>query len=343
MIAWHGADDAVIDAAGLPVLALDYAASRDGIVPALWKDTGLDGPSAPSGATLTPRQYLRLLDNTARLLGSPDTSFMLGQRMLPGTEAHAAGALAGLACALRHAPSLRVALALLVDWQPLLSPLLCPRLRVDGDQAALYWTDSYGAPGMLPFLVEMHMAAVASLCRWLSGERLPWRFCFNRGRPRHAEQHEVHLGHDLRFGCHLDVMLLDAAWLDRPWPGGDAVRMEQGLAAAGRLAIPPSLPSALYGYLLERVRNAPPLEQAAHDFGVSPATLKRKLARHHTHYQAELDLARTHMALYLFQSRRAGNEAVARELGFNDAANFRRSFKRWTGSAPGLLRDWLLA
>ena len=370
MIAWHGADDPVICAAAQPAQALAYAASREGMLPALWKDTGLAGPDAPAGLALTPRQYLRLLDNAARLLDSPDTSFMLGQAMLPG-DAHAghvvnagtganagntdhagdtdrAGStdhagLAGLADALRHAPSLRVALAVLADWQPALAPLLCPRLRVDGEQAALYWTDCYGAPGMLPFLVEMHMAAVASLCRWLAGERLPWRFCFNRGRPRHAEQHEMHLGRDLRFGCHVDVMLINASWLDRPWPGADAARMQQGLAIAATVAVTPSLPTALYGYLLERVRQAPPLEQAAHDFGVSAATLKRQLARHHTHYQAELDQVRTHLALYLFHSQRAANDTVAHALGFHDAANFRRSFKRWTGQAPGLLRDWLLA
>jgi AraC-like DNA-binding protein len=34
----------------------------------------------------------------------------------------------------------------------------------------------------------------------------------------------------------------------------------------------------------------------------------------------------------------ADNDAVARYLGFHDAANFRRSFKRWTGSSPAPLR-----
>jgi AraC-like DNA-binding protein len=47
--------------------------------------------------------------------------------------------------------------------------------------------------------------------------------------------------------------------------------------------------------------------------------------------------------LYLFQTRRADNDEVARHLGFHDATNFRRSFKRWTGQTPGLLRDALLS
>jgi AraC-like DNA-binding protein len=153
-----------------------------------------------------------------------------------------------------------------------------------------------------------------------------------------VEQHQVHLGSALRFGCQLDAMLIDAAWLDRPWPRGSSVAtsLACGQAQAAAEAEParaPALPAALYDYLLERVRTVPTLERTAADFGVRPATLKRQLLRHHTHFQAELDQVRTHVALWLFQAHRADNDTVARYLGFHDAANFRRSFKRWTASA----------
>jgi AraC-like DNA-binding protein len=53
------------------------------------------------------------------------------------------------------------------------------------------------------------------------------------------------------------------------------------------------------------------------------------------------------MALYLFHTQGYDNEAVARYLGFHDATNFRRSFKRWTGVTPSFLKqaldplDWM--
>ncbi|KQV82359.1 AraC family transcriptional regulator [Massilia sp. Root351] len=336
MIVYHGAGDAVIPARHQPWQVLDYAASRDAALPALWRGSGLDGPDLPPAELrLTPQQYLQLLQNAARVLGSADTAFMLGQQMLPGDYGPASAALL-------RAGSLREALQILAAGQCLLSPLLCPRFREEGALTALYWTDSYGAPGQLPFLAEMHMTALASMCRWLGGERLPWRFCFNRTRPRYTEQHEVHLGADLRFDCHLDAMLIDTAWLDRPWPAA-APAPAPPVMPAWAAATSPSLLTVLYDYLLARVRAAPTLEQTAADFAVSPATLKRHLARHHTHFQAELDQVRTHVALYLFQTRRADNDAVARHLGFHDATNFRRSFKRWTGQTPGLLREALLS
>ena len=331
MIAWQGATEASIPARLQPALALEYGRSHDVPDAALLRETGLTGGLA-ADSLVSPSQYLQLLSNTLRALDSPDTSFMLGQLMLPGHDGAASHALV-------QAPNLRVLLESLCRFHARLTPLLRPRLETWGDVALLYWVDAQGAPSLRPALVEMHMTALVALCRWLGGARLPWRFCFNRGAPRHVEQHQVHLGAELRFGCQLDAMLVDAAWLDRPWPRASEMASRLALQAAD--AEPPrtpGLPAALYDYLLEHVRESPTLERSASDFGVSPATFKRQLLRHHTHFQGELDQVRTHVALWLFQVRRADNEDVARHLGFHDAANFRRSFKRWTGLTPGPIR-----
>jgi len=331
VIAWQPAGEPSIPARQQPALALEYGRSRDALDDELLRDTGLLAGLTPD-SLVSPSQYLQQLANTLRALDSPDTSFMLGQLLLPGHDGAASHALV-------QAPTLRVLLETLCRFHARLTPLLRPRFESWDGVALLYWVDSFGAPGMRAALVEMHMTALVGLCRWLGGERLPWRFCFNRGAPRHVEQHHVHLGTELRFGCQLDAMLLPSTWLDRPWPRASelASRLAQQEAA---LEAPraPGLLAALYDYLLENVRAAPTLERTASDFGVSPATFKRQLLRHHTHFQGELDGVRTHVALWLLQVERADNEAVARYLGFHDAANFRRSFKRWTGATPGPTR-----
>jgi AraC-like DNA-binding protein len=327
VIAWQAATAASPAARRHSALALEYGRSRDALDADLLR--GCD-PGADSATT--PGQYLQQLANTLRLLDSPDTSFMLGQQLLPGHDGAASHALA-------QAPNLRTLLQTLCRFHAGLTPLLRPRFETWDDVALLYWVDAYGAPSLRPALVEMHMTAVVALCRWLGGERLPWRFCFNRGAPRHIEQHHVHLGAELRFGCQLDAMLLPSGWLNRPWPR--ASEMAARLAHQAAELEPreaPGLLAALYDYLLARVRDAPTLERTAGDFGVSPATFKRQLLRHHTHFQGELDGVRTHVALWLFQAEGADNDAVARHLGFHDVANFRRSFKRWTGLTPGPIR-----
>ncbi|WP_051294166.1 helix-turn-helix domain-containing protein [Pseudoduganella violaceinigra] len=327
-------DQASIPAHGLPWHIMDYAMQRDAAPAAVARGTGMpgDGGRPLPGTLSSPAQCLQLLANTLRELDSADTSFMLGQQLLPGTDP-------ALAAALRHAASLQQALEILCGGSGRLLPLLRPRLHAGADgQIVLYWSDSHGAPGLRGTQVEMHMTAVVSLARWLGGTRLPWRFCFNRARPRHAEQHQVHFGGELRFDCQLDAMLLDAASARQPWPGADPQACAAALQAAGRDAGAPSLPDALYDYLLAEISRNPTLESASAAFCISPATLKRHLARHGTHFVAELDQVRTHVAMHLFQSRQADNEAVAHYLGFHDAANFRRAFKRWTGLTPALLR-----
>jgi AraC-like DNA-binding protein len=50
-----------------------------------------------------------------------------------------------------------------------------------------------------------------------------------------------------------------------------------------------------------------------------------------------LDLARKHVALYLYQVKGYQHHEVADYLRFNDINNFRRAFKRWTGLPSGQL------
>lgn len=331
--AWQAADPC-IKAAHQPTLVLDYARSRDLDARAVLPGTGLAGWEAGDlEQVISPHEYLRLLSNVSAGLKSPDTSFQLGHQMLPGH-------FGAISHALTQATCLRNAMELLIRYQIQLCPLLTPHFCDAGNVAALYWTDAFGASQQRGFLVEMHMTAFSGMCRWLSGERLPWRYCFNRTQPRYTEQHEVHLGPRLRFHCQIDGLLIDAEWLDLPWPRGNRTAATIALKSADAADATISLLSAVYNYLASHIRCAPSLEQTAADFGVSAATLKRQLARHGTHFQAELDQVRAHESLQLMH-RGLDNEAVARHLGFHDANNFRRSFKRWTGMTPMLLRAGL--
>ncbi|MES2014985.1 MAG: AraC family transcriptional regulator ligand-binding domain-containing protein [Pseudomonadota bacterium] len=336
MIPYWQASERCIAAQHQPALVLEYARSRDLPARQVFPGSGLDDWELHDPAhAITPTEYLALLGNVAKGLGSADTSFQLGQHMLPGH-------FGALSHALMQSHNLREAIAVLVRYPVALCPLLAPRFTEEDGLAIVYWSESFGSAQLRGFVVEMQMTALSAMCRWLSGERLPWRYCFNRTQPRYTEQHEVHLGPKLRFNCHLDALLIDAAWLDRPWPRGNASAAALALRQVGPALRRPAMLSAVYDYLMDHIRCAPTLEQTALAFGVSPATLKRHLARHGSHFQSELDQVRSHVSLRLLH-RGLDNEAVARYLGFHDANNFRRSCKRWTGITPMLLRQGLQA
>lgn len=311
-----------------PVLLLEFARSRGQDPAALQREAGL-----AANAQISPQQMLCLLGRIQQALQSADTPFVLGSLSLPGHYGLPSHALA-------QATSLGEALQLLVAHAGRLSPLLTPRLLRHGDELILLWTEACGVPAaQRGFVVDMQMSAVTAMCQWLGAERLPWRYSFNRTRPRDLSQHAVFLGPQLQFDCQVDAMRLPLGLGSKTWPRG--VQMSMAAQALAQGAEPASrgrgLLAALYEYLLPRYQAPPTLDQAAAHFGVSPATLKRHLAQHGTHYQAQIDQVRTHVALYLLLLQGRSNEGVATQLGFHDRSNFRRSFKRWTGLVPSLL------
>ncbi|WOA31083.1 AraC family transcriptional regulator [Alloalcanivorax xenomutans] len=284
-----------------------------------------------TSARLSPRQYLQLVHNIRRLHPDPELGFRYGQTLLPGHY----GAISTL---LGNAAHLDQALITLEDYQPLITPLLAPRIIRTGEYCCVQWLDSCGAGNEYRFLVESMMSALASVTRWLSGGPLPWTFQFSYPQPDYPEHYQVYLGAQLYFEAQMDAMLIPAHYLNQPWPRGShtarAVSEQQCQEQQLALGCDTSLVHQLYLALIERIREPPSLDTAARELGLSPATLKRKLKHHGTHFQDLLDRARKHTALHLLQFYGYNSEQVARYLRFNDNTNFRRSFKRWTGLTP---------
>ncbi|WP_341891378.1 AraC family transcriptional regulator ligand-binding domain-containing protein [Variovorax sp. YR752] len=336
MVAYYDAATPLIPAQHQPAVLLEHLRSLDVDPGPLLAGAGLPtfGFDRPD-AHCAPTQLLALLRSAAQALRDPELAFQLGRDLLPGHYGAASHALL-------TAGTLRRALHVMSTHGARLSPLLVPHVAVEGRLAMLYWTDACASAGMRAFLVDMQMSAVAAACHWLAGERLPWQYLFNRGGPRQRDAHEVHLGTDLHFNCHLDAMVIDAGWLDHPWANPRTLRSPAIAEALDREAAAQEprrhLLALVYAHLLERVRCAPGLEDTAAAFAMSAATFKRRLAACGTHFQAELDQVRLHTALRLMHGHGLDNEAIGRYLGFEDPANFRRSMKRWAGLTPAQLR-----
>lgn len=336
---WLECDTRFIPAHYQPASLIDMALTRGVNAHRLLQGSGLFHEDILTGNQfIAPWQFLRLIGNFQQQMQADDTSFLLGQQWLPGHYGAASHALS-------HATNLQEALHRLVQLQPLLSPLLRLRLRLDEQHIWLEWGDSFGAGSHRVFLIEAGMAAVTGMSRWLSGQRLPWVFHLSHGMPRCSEQYWVHLGEQLRFDSPLNQMSLPRDYLFHRWANASAtagqVAEREGLAALATLPAPLSLLDRLHDHLRELARQPLRLETVAEAFDMSPATLKRKLQKHGTGFQEQLDLARSSLAMELYQSRGYSSEEVADYLNFSDRANFRRSLRRWTGRLPSELQNWL--
>ena len=91
-------------------------------------------------------------------------------------------------------------------------------------------------------------------------------------------------------------------------------------------------------YYLRRSSNAS-LPAIAGKLGLSPASLKRKLADHDTTFSLLHDDIRRQQAIYYLQVQKLNNEQSALKMAFTDITNFRRAVKRWTGQTPSQLRE----
>ncbi len=78
----------------------------------------------------------------------------------------------------------------------------------------------------------------------------------------------------------------------------------------------------------------PSLEQVARRLGMAPRTLRRHLKREGTRFSSQLELARQRDAMRLLDNPKLAAHEVAAMLGYVDAANFTRAFRRWTGLTP---------
>ena len=275
-------------------------------------------------------QLLQLVNNARQLDSDGELAFRWGSQFWPGHYGVCSNALT-------LAANLEDALRLLCRFVSRLSPLMTPRLWVDSRFVYVQWIDSHGAGANADFLARAHMAGLAAMVRWLSGQTLEWQYLFAGPRPADDACHQVYLGRHCHYETGIDLMLAPVAELSRPWPRHMAVARklaEQEALREQDNAGRDGLPASVYRYLVCHIRQPVNLPLVAEAFAMSPATFKRRLGKQGCHFQHLQDQARLHVGLYLLHIKGWNNEQVAQHLCFNDTNNFRRAFKRWCGLTP---------
>ena len=94
--------------------------------------------------------------------------------------------------------------------------------------------------------------------------------------------------------------------------------------------------------LLQAGSEFPTSARVAVQLHMSESTLQRHLAKEGNRYQHLLDQVRYRLALEYLQGTNLPVAEIASLLGFSDAANFRRSFKRWSATTPSAVREAIL-
>lgn len=328
---WYERDERYLSAHHQPALLLDLMQAREINSHKLLKGTGLFYEDFLKSRTrLSPEQFLIFIRNTHYLSQDTDLSFRWGSSLWPGHYGEFSQLLAG-------SENLQQALDMFHRFRKQLCPLLIPRITTDDQFCYIQWLDAIGLDENTQFMVEAYMTGLASMTKWLSGEELPWRFCFAYARPQHDAEYQVHLGQNVHFSLGINAMIIDKTRLNQPWlnPLSRTALQVLNNNCEQHMEKPVvGFIEAVFAFLLENIRQPVSLEQAATEFEMSSATFKRKLKKHHWQFQKLQDQARLHVSLYLFHANGWNNDQVADYLNFNDLTNFRRAFKRWSGFTP---------
>ena len=83
----------------------------------------------------------------------------------------------------------------------------------------------------------------------------------------------------------------------------------------------------------------PQMPQVAAMLNLSPRTYRRRLEEESRSFQELLDQVRAEHATRYLRNTRLPLSSIAYLVGFNDASNFRRAYRKWTGHSPRDVRN----
>lgn len=308
-------------------ILIDLAASHEVEHHVLLSGSGIFLEDIFSGQKLISQQQLQqVLTNAEQCFRNQDISFLFGQRSLTTPFNDAIKSML-------YASTFDEALSRYLTFSASVSPWLCPRLMYSQSHIHIYWLDENKLENR--FLIESAMSAIQAFSRQLYQAKLAWKFEFNFSEPDYIEQYWTHLGSALEFNRPINMMSLPRDLIYEKLPNASStlasISYQYALKEMTAQNIQQSFLLSLHQYLMQNIQNNIQLEQTADYFQMSSATLKRKLKKHQTHFQAQLDQSRLHTAIILYRVHGFKTEQISQYLQINDATNFRRAFKRWSG------------
>jgi AraC-like DNA-binding protein len=287
---------------------------------------------------LTGEQQVQVIANARRISGAPDFGLRLGRRLQP--SAH--GPIGYLALS---SPDLLSALKALRDFLPLRIPFA--RLQLDFEQDWLRCHLLLGLPAepeSRRMLQECFALLVQALVEAVTGSDLSsGRFTFDYPKPAYHSLYGNYLHAPIEFSQAGNQVLLPADLALQHNTTGDpaAHALARDLCRQLLDRVPNaslSMGDRVRRLLLSQPMGAVSEEDVARALFVSKRTLARRLEREGCAYRGIREELLAEMAVRHLADSDLSIEAIAALLGYHDAANFRRAFRRWFQTTPAAYR-----
>ena len=214
----------------------------------------------------------------------------------------------------------------------------------NGHDVALVARPRFPDDEILVFLCEELFSSTLILARTLVGPAFkPARLELTYPAPRYADAYRTLFGCEVHFGASRNRVVVERRWLDFALPTHHPVSAQQALTLcrdqAAQIKKQSEIVASVERILRRRLAEQPTLAEVARNLHLSQRNLRRHLSAVGQGYREIHDRLRIERAMELLSAGALSIADIGSEVGFSDAREFRRAFKRWTGTAPLAVRQ----
>ncbi|BFM14479.1 AraC family transcriptional regulator [Maricurvus nonylphenolicus] len=338
MLNFFYCDDKILPLGQLPATIIELGQNARLDTAAALRGTGIFLEDiARNEKQISSEQFLRLCQNMQRQDKRGDLALRFGRR-LPY-------AISGdLLKAISNASHVVNLLEIIRNQCRLYFPFVCLHLTHNRGFYALVIADGCGLGTQAAFIKQSFLSSLVTLIKNYHLDSSSLSFLLEFDQPENNAQLATYLGSQIQYNAPVTGLLIPTTLAQQPLSESSDLIRQQSLRDCRhiirRLEGRYGFVESLHRYMLRKIpKETVTLQSCCDAFRISPATMKRRLKHHQTNFQYELDQAKKLLALSYMVIDDMTNEAIAQKLGINDNANFRRSFKRWTGLLPSTLRN----
>lgn len=236
-----------------------------------------------------------------------------------------------------HSSCLREAIESITRYHRLISDQKYWDIVEDEGTATIRYEGGAGPLRCRRFRSEFTVNAMCKMVQYFVRGALPLRVAFDYPAPPYSAEYGAIFQGRERFEQPFTGVVIGRELMDAPHINGDSdFHTTVEVQAARKLA---------------RIERATTHAEKVHDYvtanpsrqdmrsvgralGMSPRSLRRRLAEEGTSYNAVVDRALSALATRLLVDEHRSIQEISHELCFSDASTFCRAFKRWTGATP---------
>ena len=290
--------------------------------------------------TLSFSTFQQLIRDALAMTQEPALGLLIGRRLLLNN--HGVLGYAAMNCT-----TLQQAIEVLERYSLLRTPLVTLSHQIDGQQLRVTVSENYPLADIRTPMHEVTMLGVKNVMDYLAAGSQPiTQVMFAFSPPPYAALAKEIFQCEVVYDQPCTGFVLPADIATQALNRADPNTYREALMICQReldkIIQDESLATRVRRVLIERSNAFPSLQLTARLFHMTPRTLHRNLLDEGTSYRGILEEVRYLLAVEHLKSGQLSIQEIAFTLGYTDAANFRRAFKRWEGVAPSDYRQSLL-